>query len=109
MALKALHDSLSRTVWRIMATAAFWHDLRIIVTQGVIGMKYLMTFSASNALMPGTVVTQPVIMGCMATPTFLKRQWRDFHCVDIISCLFCGRCTLRCKCKQQTCKQGYSD
>jgi hypothetical protein len=67
MAVKTLQDSFGRTMRGIVATGTFWHDLRIVVTQRIIGMKNFMAIGAGHGLVPGAVIFDPVELGGMAT------------------------------------------
>ena len=87
---KALHDRFSRPVrWRRVAVGTFRHDGLIIAAQGIIGMKNLVTIRTGHCLMPGTIVSQPIIMGCMAAGTILKGKRLDVKCIYIPLHLIC--------------------
>ncbi len=51
-----------RTMKSLMAAGTFGHDFRVIFTQRIVGMKHLVTFGTGNCLVPGAIITQPVVM-----------------------------------------------
>jgi hypothetical protein len=75
-----------------MAAAALRHDVRIIVPQRVVSMKYFMAFRAGNFLVPFTVISEPVVMRRVAAGTFL--QGEGLH-LDIIYAAFNSFCCCR--------------
>lgn len=77
MAVKTLQDSFVRTMWCIMTTGTFWHDLCIVVTQRVVSMKNFMAISASHGLVPGTIIFDPVEMGSMTAGTISQGERCD--------------------------------
>jgi hypothetical protein len=77
MAVKTLQDSFSRTMWCIVTTGTFWHDLRIVITQRVVSVKNFMAISAGQGLVPGAVIFDPFEMGGMTAGTISQGERCD--------------------------------
>jgi hypothetical protein len=95
MAGQALSKRFGRPMGGFMTAGTFRHDVRIIAAQRIIGMENLMAICTGNCLMPGTIITQPVIMGRMAAGTFLKGKRLNWQRVYIVPNRFSRNCLVR--------------
>ena len=82
--VKALEHRFCLTVGRIMATATFGHDLRIVVLQGIIGMKDFMAFHAEHTTVFCAIILDPVELRDVTPSAIRNRKRFDLHIIYII-------------------------
>ncbi len=66
---QALHNRFRRPVGCIMAATALWHDLAVIITQRVVGMKDFMAFGTGHCLVHRAIIFEPVVVCRMTAGT----------------------------------------